>query len=248
MADSLTIRRSALHSQHLSSGASMVKDRGWHRPDYYTAVEDEVQAIRERVGLSDVSSVTKFDIKGKDTLSVLVRRLSLSATLQGGQVVRLSPQSLSIDSEENRLDGRLCCLTQDHAFLITPPNTAGEVRQTLSPSNEPSPNVTCFHMTDVTSSFTAVQIVGPQGYELLRKLTSLDLSPTTFPNLSCAQGGVAKVHALVMRADVQTQLAYEVYCGREFGEYIWETLHDAGQEFGVVPFGIAAERQLYAGK
>ena len=226
----------------------MVKDRGWLRPDYYTTVEDEVQVTRERVGLSDVSPVTKFDIQGKDTLSALVQRLSLAATLQGGQVVRLSPQTLSIDSEQNRLDGRLCCLTQDHAFLITPPSTAVEVRQTLSPSNEPAPNVTCFHMTEVTSSFTAVQIVGPQGYELLRKLTSLDLSPTAFPDLSCAQGGVAKVHALVMRADVQTQLGYEVYCRREFGEYIWQTLHDAGQEFGVVPFGIAAELQLYAEK
>lgn len=224
----------------------MVEDRGWHRPDYYTAVADEVQTIRERVGLSDVSPVTKFDIQGKDALSALVRRLALGATLRGGQVVRLSPQTLSIDSEQNRLDGRLCCLTQDHAFLITPPSTAGEVRQALSPSNEPAPNVTCFHMTDVTSSFTAVQIIGPQGGELLRKLTALNLNLPAFSNLSCAQGSVAKVHALVMRADVKTQLAYEVYCRREFGEYMWETLHDAGQEFGVVPFGIAAQRQLYA--
>ena len=244
MAGSLIIRRSALHSQHLSSGASMVEDGGWQRPDYYTAVEDEVQAIRERVGLSDLSAVTKFDIKGKHTLSVLVRKLSLGAAPQMemiGQVVRLSPETLSGDSGR---DGLLCCLTQDHAMLITPPGTAGMVEQLLSASQGSHPDETCVHMTDITSSFTAVQIIGPQGHALLRKLTALDLSPTAFCNLSCAQGGVAKIHALVLRADVKTQLAYEVYCRREFGEYMWQTLHDAGQEFGVVPFGMAAARQL----
>ncbi len=131
-------------------------------------------------------------------------------------------------------------------MLITAPGTAGAVAQLLSASQEPQPDESCVHMTDITSSFTAVQIVGPQGHHLLRKLTALDLSPIAFSNLSCAQGDVAKVHTLVLRADIKTQLAYEVYCRREFGEYMWQTLHDAGQEFGVVPFGMAAARQLYA--
>ena len=129
-------------------------------------------------------------------------------------------------------------------MLITPPGTAGMVEQLLSASQGSKPDETCVHMTDITSSFTAVQIIGPQGHDLLRKLTALDLSPSAFCNLSCAQGAVAKIHTLVMRADVKTQLAYEIFCRREFGEYMWQTLHDAGQEFGVIPFGMAAARQL----
>ena len=225
MAGSLIIRRSALHHSHLESGAEMVEEHGWQRPEYYTAVEDEVQALRERVGLSDVSAVTKFDVKGKDTLSVLVRMLALNADPQMEMVGQVVP-------------------VRDHVMLITAPGTAGAVAQLLSASQEPLPDESCVHMTDVTSSFTAVQIIGPQGYDLLRKLTALDLNPTAFSNLRCAQGDIAKVHALVLRADVKTQLAYEVYCRREFGEYLWQTLRDAGQEFGVVPFGVAAMRQL----
>ncbi len=244
MAGSLIIRRSALYHYHLESGAEMVEEHGWQRPEYYTAVEDEVQAIREGVGLRDASAVTKFDVKGKDTLSVLVRMLALNADPQMemvGQVVPVSSETLAGDSGR---DGLLCCLTRDHVMLITAPGTAGAVAQLLSASQEPLPDESCIHMTDVTSSFTAVQIIGPQGYDLLRKLTALDLNPTAFSNLRCAQGDIAKVHALVLRADVKTQLAYEVYCRREFGEYLWQTLRDAGQEFGVVPFGVAAVRQL----
>jgi sarcosine oxidase subunit alpha len=55
---------------------------------------------------------------------------------------------------------------------------------------------------------------------------------------------VVKVYALVVRADVGGELAYEVYCGREYGDYLWDTLRDAGQEFGAVPFGVTAQRLL----
>jgi len=75
-------------------------------------------------------------------------------------------------------------------------------------------------------------------------LTALDLSPSQFPDLTCAQGGVAQVHTLTVRADVGNELAYEIYCGREFAEYLWNTLRDAGQEFAAVPFGVAAQRFL----
>ena len=80
----------------------------------------------------------------------------------------------------------------------------------------------------------------------MRKLTTLDLRPAQFPDLSCAQGSLAGIHTLVIRADIQAHLAYQVYCGREFGEYLWDALLDAGQEFGARPFGLAAQRQLHA--
>ena len=104
----------------------------------------------------------------------------------------------------------------------------------------------CMHLTNLTSTLAAVQLVGPYSRDLLCKLTALDLSPRQFADLTCAQGSVAKVHAFVVRADIGSELAYEVYCGREFGEYLWDTLRDAGQEFGVVPFGVAAQRLLRA--
>ena len=90
-----------------------------------------------------------------------------------------------------------------------------------------------------------VQLVGPHSRDLLGKLTALDLSPPQFGDLTCTQGSVAKVHAL-SSVPTLAELAYEVYCGREFGEYLWDTLRDAGQEFGAVPFGVAAQRLLRA--
>ena len=246
------IRRSALHAFHLSAGAGMAENNGWHCPDSYGSVDAEVQAVFEQVGLSDISPLAKLDMQGNNAFAALAQWLSpdlslgLSPeTLPGRTVVRVTPQALHIDPDTSGLPGGLVCsLARNHARLISSPGTAAAVQSHLEAVTQPAAASACVHLTDVTSSFTAVQIAGPRSRDLLRKLTALDLRPAQFPDLSCAQGSLTNVHALVIRADIQTHLSYQIYYGREFGEYVWEALLDAGQEFGALPFGMAAQRQL----
>lgn len=247
MADAPLIRRSALHAFHLAE-ASMTEDRDWQCADSYGAVDAEVQAVREQVGLSDISPLAKLDIQGNDIFAALGQKLSLGLspglaleTLPVGRVVRVPAQALDAQT-----DGLLCSLARNHARLISPPGTASTVQVQVESATRQTNASACIHSTDVTSNFTAVQIAGPHSRDLLRKLTALDLRPAQFPDLSCAQGSLAGIHTLVIRADIQAHLAYQVYCGREFGEYLWDTLLDAGQEFGARPFGLAAQRQLHA--
>lgn len=241
------IRRSALHAFHLAE-ASMIEDHGWQCADSYGSVEAEVQAIREQVGLSDISPLAKLDMQGNDVLAALGQKLSLGLslglsleTVPVGRAVRIPAQALNAQT-----DGLLCSLARNHARLISPPGTAGAVHTRVESVIQQTADSACIHLTDVTSNFTALQIAGPRSRALLRKLTALDLRPAQFPDLSCAQGSLAGIHTLVIRADIQAHLAYQVYCGREFGEYLWDALLDAGQEFGARPFGLAAQRQLHA--
>jgi len=239
------IRRSALHAFHLAE-ASMIEDHGWQCADSYGAVEAEVQALREQVGLSDISPLAKLDIQGNDVFASLGQKLSLGISLETvpvGRVVRIPAQALQLDTQAS---GLLCSLARNHARLISPPGTAGAVHARVESVIQQTADSAGIHLTDVSSNFTAVQIVGPLSRELLRKLTALDLRSAQFPDLSCAQGSLASIHALVLRADIQAHLAYQVYCGREFGAYVWDALLDAGQEFGARPFGLAAQRQLQA--
>ena len=235
------IRRSALHAFHLAE-ASMIEDHGWQCADSYGSVDAEVQAIREQVGLSDISPQAKLDIQGNDVFTSLGQKLSLE-TGPVGRAVRVPSQSLQLDTQTG---GLLCSLTKNHARLISPPGTASAVHTRVESVIQQITDSACIHLTDVTSNFTAVQIVGPHSRDLLRKLTALDLRPAQFPDLSCAQGSLASIHALVLRADIQAHLAYQVYCGREFGAHVWDALLDAGQEFGALPFGLAAQHQLHA--
>lgn len=246
MADTPLIRRSALHAFHLAE-ASIIEDHGWQCADSYGAVDAEVQAVREQVGLSDISPLAKLDIQGNDIFAALGQKLSLGIslglaleTVPVGRVVRVPAQALDAQA-----DGLLCSLARNHARLISPPGTASTVQSQVESVTRQTDASACIHSTDVTSSFTAIQIAGPHSRDLLRKLIALDLRPAQFPDLSCAQGSLAGIHTLVIRADIQAHMAYQVYCGREFGEYLWDALLDAGQEFGARPFGLAAQRQLH---
>jgi sarcosine oxidase subunit alpha len=233
------IKRTALHHKHLALQAIMIDDGGWQRPERYGSPEEEARAVRAGVGLCDMSPMGKLDLKGKDCGPLLERTFSLGATPGIGQIQRVILQ----DAEGVAASTGFCCrLSNDQVLILTAPDATVAVEQRLMQQV----GAGCVHLTNLTSVLTAVQVVGPRSRDLLGKLTALDLSPPQFINLTCTQGSVANVHAIVIRADVGGRLAYEVYCGREFGEYLWDTLRDAGQEFGAVPFGVAAQRLLRA--
>ena len=237
------LKYTALHHQHLALGAVMVDDSGWQRPERYGPSEEELKAVREGVGLCDISPVGKLDLKGKQIACVFEPLFFLRDLPRIGQVQRMA---LSNPNNVSGIEGVCCRLGSDHLLLLTEPGALATVEQAFSQQIQATDK--CVHLTNLTSTLAAVQLVGPHSRELLQKLTALDLSPQQFVDLTCAQGSVAKVHALVVRADLGPEPAYEVYCGREFGEYLWDTLRDAGQEFGAVPFGMATQHLLRAEK
>jgi sarcosine oxidase subunit alpha len=185
----------------------------------------------------------KLDLKGKQFAPLFESLFSLRDFPQIGQVRRMA---LNNPNHASGIEGSCCRLGNDHLLLLTKPDALATVEQAFTQRIQATDD--CLHLTNLTSALAAVQLVGPHSRELLRKLTALDLSPQRFVDLTCAQGSVAKVHALVVRADLGPELAYEVYYGREFGEYLWDTLRDAGREFGAVPFGVATQRLLRAEK
>jgi sarcosine oxidase subunit alpha len=237
------LKYTALHPQHLALGAVMVGDSGWQRPERYGPVEEELKKVRESVGLCDVSPVGKLDLKGKQFTPLFEFFFSSSTLPQVGRVQRMAWNN---GNNMSGIEGSCCRLGNDHVLLLTKPDTLATMEQAFTQQIRTTDD--CLHLTNLTSALAAVQLVGPHSRDLLRKLTALDLSPQQFADLTCAQGSVAKVCALVVRADLRPELAYEVYCGREFGEYLWDTLRDAGQEFGAVPFGVATQRLLRAEK
>lgn len=244
MTDTSVMRRSALHAAHVAAGARIGEYDGWQCPEGYAGVEDELHAVRNGVGLADVSPAAKLDVRGNDTLRALARRLLLS-TPAAGSVTRLSTPVPTTETDRQP-DGLLCCLTPDHARLFVSADAAVGITTRWARAHAADTRPVRARLTDVTSAYTLVQISGPRSRELLRKLTALDLRAGAFPDLTCAQTSVAGVHALILRSDVRGLLSFQTCCGREFGAFVWGALLDAGNEFDARPFGRAALRTLEA--
>jgi sarcosine oxidase subunit alpha len=111
----------------------------------------------------------------------------------------------------------------------------------------PASSKKCVHMLDMTSAYAAVNIAGPRAGDVLSKLTDLDLHPEILTNLACTQGQMAEIYALIVRWDLDALPSYDIYFGREYGQYMWEVLLEAGEEYGVVPVGMEAHQRLVSG-
>tara|TARA_Y100000588_G_C14257204_1_gene925999 strand:+ start:511 stop:1179 length:669 start_codon:yes stop_codon:yes gene_type:complete len=203
-------RQSSLFARFKNDGATFQDDQ-WNTALCFTSSEEEVQAVRRSVGISDVSSMSKFDIRSK----------SLSVLPTFDVAVHLWPQRTN--------QYLLTCESTFHAKV--------QEQLTHCTAEKSSPSI-C--VSDVTAVYTALLVAGVSGPQVLKKLVDIDISDDTFPNLHCVQTGIHHVYALVARHDLQSVPAYLLLIGREYGEWLWDCVLHAGNEFSIQAFGSQA--------
>ena len=90
------------------------------------------------------------------------------------------------------------------------------------------------HATDFTHGKAVLKLAGSAAAEALSKICGLDFYETAFGNMQVKQTSAAKITTLIARCDEGDIPAYFLHVERALGQYFFETLWDAGQEFGIV--------------
>jgi heterotetrameric sarcosine oxidase gamma subunit len=129
-------------------------------------------------------------------------------------------------------------LAEDHALVTD------ESPGACDPNSAIRNPQSAIHVTDVTSVLAAFCLAGPRSRGLLSKVTSLNLTDRALPPFSCAQAQVAKCHAILARLDAGGMPAYRLFVTRDYAEFVWEALMEAGRDCGVVPVGTEAWRSI----
>jgi heterotetrameric sarcosine oxidase gamma subunit len=135
---------------------------------------------------------------------------------------------MSIGDVAARHDGLLARLRRDEFLLMThtPRDTFALLERMIG-----SQRVT---LTDVTHGRCILLLLGKDALQVLPKICALDFSDQQFPNLHAAQTSLAKVRALIIRADVNQTPAYALIIDRSLALYVWKVVFDAMREFGGV--------------
>ena len=89
-------------------------------------------------------------------------------------------------------------------------------------------------------------MIGPDSQVLLSKVCGLDFHSSAFPNETAKQSSLAKTTQLIIRYDIGELPAFSIIGVQSLGPYVWDTLMEAGREFGIVPIGTAALAALEA--
>jgi sarcosine oxidase subunit alpha len=213
------VHRSPLHHWHLARGARLGNSDGWQVPLAYIDPRDEAEAARTGVGLADVSAFAKWSLRGAGVPA-------LAAAL--GTV---APRFVcAVDA------GLACRLTEQCLYLLAPSTSTAALAERIPASDD-------IEQTDITSAYAGFVVVGQRAESLLTKLTAFDLSIRHFPEEACAETCLAGVQALLIRPPrIVPEIA--VYVAWDVGEYVWESMLQAGRESGVAPIGWEAMNSL----
>jgi len=211
-------RRSPLAATFEALGAKLGGEYGWDTALSFRSPGEEARLVRESVGLADLSQIPKFDVRGSN----------------------LDP-AFALDG-----DARVWRQRKGQSLVTCTPESRATVAEQLDHYAASAGDSSPVYVSDVTPVYGALLLAGPRSAAVLGKLADLDLSSEALPNLDCTQTGIHHVYALVARQDLPSLPAYLIFTGREYAEWLWETLMHAGHEFGLQPFGSQAHKILGA--
>jgi sarcosine oxidase subunit alpha len=241
-------RRTPLHSRHEALGAKFMRAGQWQRPEYYArsrhsrsdCIQREAIAVRQQVGMIDVGTLGKLEIRGPQAAEFLERVYTgRYANLKVG----MSRYALMLDETGVVIDdGVVARLGQDHFYFTTTTSGAAQIYRELTRWNLIW-QLDC-GIVNLTGARSAINLAGPQARTVLAQLTDCDLSSAAFPYLAVREAIVARISVLLLRVGFVGEWGYEIHVAAESAPALWDALMAAGLAHGITPFGVEAQRLL----
>ena len=256
------LRRSPLYSQLKAQGAVFGEKLGWERPNWFAApgvlaqgewardeysfarpnwfhaVAREHQAARERVALFDQTSFAKFQLTGRDAERALSWICANDVAKPVGSLVYTQLLNARGGIE---CDLTVARLAADQYYIVTGTGFATHDFDWIS---RQIPQECDARLTDVTSAFAVLALMGPRARQVLETLTRDDISHAAFPFAQARRLQVAGAPVLALRVTYVGELGWELHVPVEFAATVYEALMQAGAEFGIANAGYRAIETL----
>jgi dimethylglycine dehydrogenase len=248
-------RTSPLYDKLVAQGGVHTQTFGWERPKWFSpdgreedysyrwnniteVVRDECLAVRERVGLLDLSGFAKYEVTGPDALAFLDRICANRMPTRTGGIVLAHILS---DTGRIRAEMTVTRLADDRFYLLSA--AAAELRDLdhLEQGRLENEDVSIRNISD---QYGVLVLAGPRAREVLAPLTDARLDSRNFPWLSAKEITVAGIPVIAMRVNYVGELGWELHPPMERMEELYDALWQAGEACGMVNFGLYAVNSL----
>lgn len=213
----------------------------WKRPEHYGNPSEEVIGTRTSLGLIDVSTLGKLQLRGKDVPKLLAMLYTNKwSKLKVGRArygVMCNEEGIVSD------DGVAAHLSDDLWYMTATSGGVSAVYENMLWNLQSGWDFEV-QVVNLTDTNAAMNFTGPKARQVLQPLTDLDLSNGAFPYMGAQQGRVAGVEAIILRIGFTGELGYELHVPAGHALYLWETLMAAGHthDIAITPFGVEAQR------
>lgn len=231
------MNKTALYDKHVSLGAKMVPFAGFEMPVQYTGVTEEHFAVREKVGIFDVSHMGQFFVDGpaaKDLLQFIGTN-NVDALENGKAQYTCLP-----NGKGGIVDDLIVYkMTDEKYFVVVNASNIEKDWNHISKYNEKFGA----KLTNASEEMSLIAIQGPKATETLQKLTDINLSELAYYHFTV--GKIAGVDDVIISNTGYTGSGgFEIYFKNENAVKIWKALTEAGEEFGLIPCGLASRDTL----
>ena len=230
-------KKTALFDKHVALGAKMKPFAGFDMPVQYSGVTDEHFAVREKVGIFDVSHMGQFFVEGpaaKDLLQYVTT--NNVETLEDGKA-----QYTCLPNGNGGIVDDLIVykMADEKYFVVVNASNIDKDWNHISKYNEKFGA----QLTNASDEMSLIAVQGPKATETLQKLTDSNLADIPFYHFS--EGTVAGISDVIISNTGYTGSGgFEIYFKNEDAVKMWDALTEAGEEFGLMPCGLASRDTL----
>jgi 4-methylaminobutanoate oxidase (formaldehyde-forming) len=248
------LRKTALHDRFKDAGAYFTEGMGWEIPDWFAPAGKEAKveayswgrqnwfeylagehkACREDVIIMDLTSMSKILVQGKDAEKALNNICANDVAVPVGKVVYT--QWLN---ERGGMEADLTVtrLAEDKYLIIS----AGDFyTHDMLWLKRYIPETAHAFVTDLTSAYTLLNIQGPKSRDLIKQLTTSDISKEVFPYMTAKEIDLKYASVLTMRVTFEGELGFELYIPSEFSAHVYDALIEVGGDLGLRHAGFQA--------
>ncbi|MCT3760732.1 glycine cleavage system aminomethyltransferase GcvT [Elizabethkingia anophelis] len=230
------MKRTALFDKHVSLGAKIVPFAGFEMPVQYSGVTEEHFAVREKAGMFDVSHMGQFFIEGPGSKELLQKVTTNNVdALEDGKA-----QYSCLPNENGGIVDDLIVykIADEKYFVVVNASNIDKDWKHISKYNTFGAK-----MTNASDDMSLIAIQGPKATEILQKLTDTPLADIPYYNFTI--GAVAGVQDVIISNTGYTGSGgFEIYFKNENAVKLWDALTEAGEEFGMIPCGLASRDTL----
>jgi aminomethyltransferase len=229
-------RKTPLYQTHVALGGKMVPFAGYLMPVQYSDIIAEHLAVREAVGLFDVSHMGEVLLTGSDALNTLNQLCSNDFTNMLDGRVRYSPM---LNAQGGVIDDLLVYRLNETSYwmVVNASNREKDVnwmKEHLLGDTK---------LEDISDSIAQIALQGPKSKEMMALLAKAEDIPQKYYTF-VEKAEVAGVPCLLSRTGYTGSYGYELYCDAKDAEELWNKLLEAGKQFGILPCGLGARDTL----
>ena len=230
------MKETALTSVHIALSAKMAEFAGYNMPIVYTSITEEHKAVRNHLGVFDVSHMGEFRLKGPKALDLIQSVTSNDAS-------KLTDGKVQYSCLPNNTGGIVDDLLvyrwkEDEYYLVV---NASNIEKDWNWIKEH--NTFGVEMVNMSDDMSLLAVQGPDAVKALQTLTEVDLS--AIPYYAFTVGTLAGINDVIISNTGYTGAGgFELYVMNADAKKLWDAVFEAGKEFGIVPAGLAARDTL----